>query len=204
MNSKFSTVALLGLAGLLLTSTSALAVQAIVNQDADVHAKAKNSSTIVNSVSEDDEVRVLDCQGSWCKIKIPGPDGWVKKAYLTAIDDNGDPVPNIPFSFSVGPGGISIGVGGGSPPPSPPAVAQVCLYHDVNYGGAFLCYAPGEGDDHMVGAGYNDEISSIRVSGGAHVKVCNDWGFAGGCANIATDKPFLGAYDENISSFQVY
>lgn len=191
--------------GLLTTTTMALAApNAIVTNDANVRAKPKSSAAIVNSVAEDDMVTVLSCQGSWCKVKIPGPDGWVKKSVLEALDDEGDST-GVPFSFgmTMGPGGPTISFGVGDAPVPPPAPPQACFFKGPNYTGESFCAVPGESDGGMAG-GWNDNISSVSLSGGAKVKLCVDPFMGGACVTYATSKPGIGGYDDAVSSFAVY
>ena len=87
---KSSIVAALAAIGLLCTVGSALAAQkAVVSEDADLHAKPKLSSAVLDTVDQDEVVKVTQCQGNWCYVTHPGPDGWIKKIYL-ANDDGSD------------------------------------------------------------------------------------------------------------------
>ena len=222
---KSSIVAVLAAVGLLCTTAAALASQkAVVSEDADLHAKPKVSSAVMDTVDQDEVVKVTQCQGNWCFVTHPGPDGWIKRLYLTNDDgsdftygdsgtsNGGNPPVNC--GLSVGPNGPSFSCNNGGPPgpapvptPTPtPAVAQVCFFADPNFGGVSACYTPGESDNNMAitGPGYDNNISSIKFTGGAKVKVCTDAFFAGTCATLTSDKPFLGGYDNTVSSFQVY
>ena len=57
---------------------SMAATYAYVDNDANVRKNPSNGSVVVNYVDEGDEVKVLAKSGSWYKIQIPGPDGWVR------------------------------------------------------------------------------------------------------------------------------
>jgi Bacterial SH3 domain/Peptidase inhibitor family I36 len=190
------------------TAAFAAAPNAVMNHDADVHQSNSNGSAVVNDVSDGDEVTVIKCSTSWCYISIDGPDGWVKKKYLDNMDDSGAATPNIPFSLTIGPGGPSITFGTPTPPPPspPPAAPQACFFADPNFGGYNACYTPGDSDADMsiTGPGYDNAISSIKLTGGAKVKVCTDANYAGSCATFSSDKPYLGGYNDTISSFVVY
>jgi uncharacterized protein YraI len=191
------------------TSLAFAAPNAVMTDDSNVYKSNSSASAVVNDVSEDDDVTVIKCTTSWCFIKIPGPDGWVKKKYLANLDDSGDPVDTSPFNFSMtlGSGGPVISFGNPPAPPAPPPSSpKACFFADPNFGGASACYTPGDSDNDMsiTGPGYDNNISSIKLTGGASVKVCLNAGFSGGCATFSSDKPFLGGYDNAISSFQVY
>jgi hypothetical protein len=60
-----------------------------------------------------------------------------------------------------------------------------CFYRDRNFGGDFFCLRRGESRESLGGLG--DDISSIRVFGGARVTVYNDRDFRGGKAQTRGD-----------------
>jgi hypothetical protein len=85
---RFAAVAVFATVAVLSTSAIA-APDAVMNRDADVHETSDPDSDVVNEVEEGDEVETLECDTVRCKIKIPGPDGWVRKSYLLFYDDLG-------------------------------------------------------------------------------------------------------------------
>ena len=89
-NSRLPIAAALASVAVLASSTMALAANAIVTQDSYVYASRSTSSEKVNFVEEDDEVTVTKCQGSYCFLKIPGPDGWIKASALDWSYDDYD------------------------------------------------------------------------------------------------------------------
>jgi len=60
-----------------------------------------------------------------------------------------------------------------------------CFYRDRNFGGNFFCLRRGEMRESLGDMG--DDISSIRVFGGARVTVYNDRNFSGGSGRTASD-----------------
>jgi hypothetical protein len=60
-----------------------------------------------------------------------------------------------------------------------------CFYRDRNFGGNFFCLRRGEAREALGSLG--DDISSIRVFGGARVAVFNDRNFRGGRAMTRRD-----------------
>ena len=64
-----------------------------------------------------------------------------------------------------------------------------CFYRDRNFGGGFICLRRGESRDQLGSLG--DDISSIRVFGGARVFVYNDRNFRGPSAQTRGDVPDL-------------
>ena len=102
---QFASVAVLVAAGLVSTTFAALAApNAAMNRDSNVRATSSSGSEVVNFVEEDQEVQVLRCGSTRCKIKIPGPDGWVRMSYLDFFEDEEDeeepappPAPTFPM-----------------------------------------------------------------------------------------------------------
>jgi Protein of unknown function (DUF3011)/Peptidase inhibitor family I36 len=64
-----------------------------------------------------------------------------------------------------------------------------CFYRDRNFGGNYFCLRRGEVRDELGDLG--DDISSIRVFGGARVSVFNDRNFRGGSGRTGSDIPDL-------------
>lgn len=90
---------------------------------------------------------------------------------------------------------------GPTPPPWPPTGdwqggnwgrGGACFYSDRNFGGKYLCLRRGETRNQLGSLG--DDISSIRVFGGARVMVYNDRDFRGPSAATARDIPDLRAW----------
>lgn len=189
-------------------STAALAANAVVTQDSYVYASRSTSSEKVNFVEEDEFVTVTKCRGSYCFLKIPGPDGWVKKSRLAPLDEEGEPHTDIPFSFgiTIGPGGPSVSIGiGDAPPPGPgPGVPRACFFQNSGYGGASFCVAAGDSIGNLSSIGWNDRISSVRLYGGAGVQVCEHVGYGGSCVTWTSNKSSLGGWNDRISSLDVF
>jgi len=62
---------------------------------------------------------------------------------------------------------------------------RVCVYQNNFYGGWEQCYGPGQQIPDL--GGRNNQISSIRVYGGAHVTVFTDKDYKGGSMQISSD-----------------
>jgi hypothetical protein len=77
------------------------APNAVMNQDSNVRKTSSPGSTIVNFVEEDQDVEVLQCTSSRCKIKISGPDGWVRKSSVDLYEDEEEvaepAAPDLPY-----------------------------------------------------------------------------------------------------------
>lgn len=198
-------------AAMALSTTVALAIEAVVLRDSAVY-RNRTSSTIVNEVYEDQIVDVVECRSNRCRLRgIPGPDGWVRQNRLAPLDDEGEPQSDVPFRFgiTIGPGGpsVSIGIGEGAGSGSssgPTSGPRVCFYQHVNYGGARFCMAPGQSRSNFAAIGWNDTVSSIRVYGGAGVQVCQHANFNGACATFNSNQSSLGGLNDQISSAEVF
>lgn len=190
-----------------LSVAPAFAANAYVNQTSSVYKKATSSSVVIKTIGKGSLVTVLDCQGSYCLIQLPGPDGWIKQSRLNGLK-GGKPSSNVPFSFGLSIGGngkpsISIGIGNNDEPPVIVEEDKVCFYKGINFTGSSFCVEPGESDDGLTGS-WDDNISSIEVYGEAEVTVCSDEDLDGICANIHSSKKSLpGALDDEISSYEV-
>lgn len=210
-NSRLPVATALASLAVLVTSTAALAANAVVIQDSYVYKSRSTSSQKVNFVEEDDEVTVTKCQGSYCFLKLSGPDGWIRKSRLAPLDEEGEPRPDIPFNFgiTIGPGGPSISLGVGDAPvaPSGPSSGpRACFFQHAGYGGASFCIAAGDSLGNFTSVGFNDIVSSIRVYGGAGVQVCVDAGFGGACQTWNSNKSDLTplGWNDTISSAEVF
>jgi hypothetical protein len=198
------------LAALMLgfAATPVLAANAVVTQDSVVREDPDNTADIVNEVSEGDEVTVTDCQDSYCFIKIPGDDGWIRQNRLGALDEDGGGDGKVPFSFSfgVGPDGKpSFSVGVGNTPKKPPVIVlndEACFFKNKGFSGPSFCVD--SGDDRKQLGPFDDSISSIKLSGDAEVTVCRNKFMAGSCSTITSSKSSLSPnYDNRISSLEV-
>ena len=61
-------------------TAAAMASPAVASYNASVRNHPGGSA--VNYVSAGQPVNVVGCNGNWCKVKVPGPDGWVKASVL--------------------------------------------------------------------------------------------------------------------------
>lgn len=198
----------IAVAAMVASTAAALAIEAVVTRDSPVY-RSRTSNVVVNEVDRNQIVEVLECRSDRCRIRIPGPDGWVRQSRLAPLDDDGDAQPNVPFRFgiTIGPGGpsVSIGIGeGGGSSGGPTSGARACFYQHVNYGGASFCLAPGQSRNNFATFGWNDVVSSIRLFGGARVQVCQHANFGGTCATYNSSRSSLGGLNDQISSAEVY
>ena len=74
---------------------------AYVDHDAVVRSGHGSGNLIINTVDEGDYVKILAHWGNWYKIKIDGPDGWVKSSVLDFdyYDDGPDYPNNVQACF---------------------------------------------------------------------------------------------------------
>lgn len=91
------------------------------------------------------------------------------------------------------------GPGGG-----PGAAPKVCVYKGPNYSGQHACFNAGMSDSH-IGPAWNNQVVSLRVFGGAHIKLCQNANFLGFCNTFSHNVPMLGgALVNNASSYQTW
>jgi uncharacterized protein YraI len=99
MISRIASIALATTVVLATAGASMAATYAYVDKDANVRKNPSNGSSVINYVEEGDEVQVLAKSGSWYKIKIPGPDGWVR---ANVLDFDYDDYPTYPVKPGFG------------------------------------------------------------------------------------------------------
>lgn len=210
MNARILLSTGIAAAALVLSAGAALAVEAQAAGSANVRSGPGTSYQVVDSLSSGEIVDVVECNSSntWCRIEHSGPDGWVSRSLLEAAEDNGNGGgPNVEFGMNIplpGGGFITFGTPGYEPPPTPGPAKQVCVYDLPNYGGASIC-APAGTSATAVGGFWNDRVTSLRVFGGAHIRLCQNINYGGGCNVFSTNVPALGATLNNkASSYQVW
>lgn len=74
--------ALTALGALLLSAGMVLAQPAEVTTDLNMRTGPGTNFGVVTVVPEGDEVDIINCQGSWCRVRYGGRTGWVSAAYL--------------------------------------------------------------------------------------------------------------------------
>jgi uncharacterized protein YraI len=206
-------IAVAATAVIVFLPAAAQAAPGTVTSNVNVRSGPGGSYAVVDTVRSGTNVDVQQCEGSWCYIAKPGPDGWVSAQYLSA---NGRPVnsgqPGLSFGFSTGPGGpqINIGVGNdrnppGLPrPPAPPVYeeefAEVCFYDRTRFRGESQCLE--EGDSVRNLGSFADRISSIDNPDGLRVQVCSEVNFRN-CRTYTTSASSLGDFDDYIASIRV-
>ena len=212
MRSKTAMTLGAALAGLLVSATAALAVDAMATGAANVRSGPGTSYSVVDTLTDGEVVEVVECNASetWCRITHPGPDGWVSRSLLTAADVGGGNGNNVQFGMTLplpGGGSITFGTPGyeaPQPQPTPGPAKQVCVYDLPNYGGASICVDAGTSATAVAGF-WNNRVTSLRVFGGAHVRLCQNNNYGGFCNVFNTNVPQLGApLNNNASSYQVW
>jgi uncharacterized protein YraI len=198
---------------------AAQAAPGVVTTNVNVRSGPGTNYPVVDLARSGTPVDVQQCQGSWCYISKPGPDGWISSSFLSA---GGRPVnpaqPGVNFGFSVGgPGGpqVNIGVGNQTPPrppvgyprpPRPPVYeepeefGEVCFFDRTRFRGDSTCLGSGDSVSNL--RGWADRISSIDNPDGLRVEVCSEVGFLN-CRTYATSASSLGDFDDYIVSVRV-
>ena len=202
IKSKLTTLSV-AVIGTAMMSATALAAQATTALN--VRSGPGTGYPVVDVLSAGEEVDIRECRGSWCYVIKSGPDGWASSRYLTQ-DDGGRspsrPEPDVGFSIDVP--GFSFSFGNGADFDRRPIrrTGQVCFYEDWNFRGSRFCAEPG--DRYRRLNEFNDRISSIRVTGGAEVQVCENFKFQGRCAVLDRNiRRLTGRNNDAISSLRV-
>ena len=116
----------LGVVATALTAGAAFAATATANVN--IRSGPSTGYGVIDQLSPGDYVAVTSERNGWCEVSIPGPNGWVSCAYLTASSDQPyrgpryNDAPSVSFGFGTGGFGVSIGDGPrfhrrGPPPP---------------------------------------------------------------------------------------
>jgi len=203
---KQTTALLLALAGLLATATLAFAAPAVATGAVNVRTGPGVSYAKLDTLYKGEHVEVTQCKLGWCYVEHSGPDGWVSGNYLApaANGNNGSSDPDVNFSFGIGPDGPSFSFSIGDPPVTRRVAARACFYNLKNYRGARFCARAGSSDNKLTGF-WNNRISSIKILGGATVKLCRNWYYGGFCRVLSRNENALGGFLNNRgSSFKVY
>ena len=198
-------------ASLLLPAAAAQAATAFASTDVHVRAGPGVGNRIVDVLRAGERVRVDRCNRgySWCYVSHAGPDGWVSARYLNDRRyGSSRPLSRFGFSLNIPQLNFRVGVGPQGPYARPGRrlprrTAQVCFYEDFNYQGRHFCARPGQ-RDRRLGGFWNDRISSIRVTGDASVRVCDDFNFNGRCTVLSNNRRRIGGRNNDvISSYRV-
>lgn len=224
-----NSIKLAGAAGLLLGALffASAANAAVATSTVNVRAAPVNGA-VVDVLRAGQEVEIDRCNGGWCFVIKPGPDGWVSASYLSdddsGFDDEDDidtrvivpdrpgpgrPGPSRPdvdvnIGFNIPGFSFQIGSGGFDVRPGRPGGGsrdRVCFFERSNFRGDSFCSRPGE---RLARLGrWDDSISSIEVRGDAQALVCERTNFNGRCIVISRSVPNLRGAAGNISSIRV-
>jgi uncharacterized protein YraI len=169
---------------------------------------------VVDVATRGTAVDVQQCQGSWCYISKPGPDGWVSSNYINRSSGGttATPVqPGVNFGINV-PGGPSINFGVGNqqtapiirptpPRPQPqPVYDEVCFFDQTRQRGASFCLEEGQGIRDL--GNWADRISSIDNPGGYAVQICTETRYQG-CRTYTTSASSLGDLNDYSASVRI-
>lgn len=192
----------------LAAGTALAAPNVVVTRDTYLY-KNSSGNTVVGEVERGEELEVTTCGPQRCRVKMPGPDPYIRRNRIEPIEDDEDEDdPDSSVSITLGPGGISIGVGGGSGGggggTGPTSGPRVCIYEHEGYGGARRCFAEGSVINNLTSLGWNDIVSSVRTYGGAGAQICEHAGGGGACYAFNANASSLGTFNDMASYIEVY
>jgi len=186
---------------------AAYAAPGTITSNVNVRSGPGTNYGVIDTARRGTQVDVQQCQGSWCYVTKPGPDGWVSSSYLSA--SGGRPVnpqqPGLSFGFSTGPNGPSFNIGVGQQPRPPvvrpePTFGEVCFYDRTNFRGTSFCLESGDSVGDL--ARWTDRISSFDNADGLRIQVCSEPRYRN-CRTYTTSASSLGDFDDYIASVRV-
>jgi hypothetical protein len=201
---------------LVMLATPGQALEAAATTAVNVRSGPGSGYPVVDTLHAGEVVDVVECNASetWCRIFHEGPDGWVSRTYLGAASGAGSVGSGIQFGVVIPlPGGGSImfgtpgyvppGGGAGAGAGAGGGAARVCVYDLPNYGGAHVCVNAGMSAAEIPAA-WDNRVSSLRVHGGASIRLCRHVNYGGTCNIFNADKSVLGsALNNHASSYDV-
>lgn len=185
---------------------AAYAAPGVVTSNVNVRSGPGTNYGVVDVVQRGQQVDVQQCQGSWCYIAKPGPDGWVSGNFLSAGGGQVNPSqPGLSFGFNIGPNGPSVNIGvGNQTPPRPPVIqpvyGEVCFYDRTRFRGDNFCFEQGDSARNL--GDWADRVSSIENPDGLQVQVCSESNYRD-CRTYTTSASSLGDFDDYIVSVRV-
>ena len=186
---------------------AAYAAPGVVTSNVNVRSGPGTNYGVVDVVARGQQVDVQQCQGSWCYIAKPGPDGWVSANYLSAGGGQVNPSqPGLSFGFTIGgPNGPSVNIGvGNQTPPRPPVIqpvyGEVCFYDRTRFRGDNFCFEQGDSARNL--GDWADRISSIENPDGLQVQICSESNYRD-CRTYTTSASSLGDFDDYVVSVRV-
>lgn len=196
----------------LSSSLAALAVEATSNTWLNVRSGPSSGYTVIDTLYPGETIDVQECQASgWCRITHAGPSGWVNSDYISPVASGGGG-PDCRFQLTIDATGphlaITCGSGGAFPPPTPPtpptpSATRACFFVGPHYTGAQFCRPVGT--TNTLPGPLNDAFTSVRLYGGAQVRVCVDPHMGGLCRTVSHDTPVLPMMvNDRISSLRVF
>jgi len=197
---------------------AAQAAPGTVTTNVNVRSGPGTNFSVVDTARTGTPVDVQQCQGSWCYISKPGPDGWISSNFISRGGRAAPAQPGVGVTIGGGNGGpsISIGVGNQNPPvrptpsrpyPSRPPVyeepdlaGEVCFFDGPRFRGQSTCLGSGDTVSNL--RSWGDRISSIDNPDGLSVQVCSEIGFRN-CRTYTTSASSLNDFDNFIVSVRV-
>ncbi len=198
--SKFITIIATIIFAFIYSIAPVLAAPGVAKSAVNVRSGPGTSFSKIDTLYAGEKVTITQCKGGWCYVKHPGPDGWVSKNYLapaTGGSSSADAAALAAFAAIAG----AI-IGGVITSSTPPATPKVCFFNGVNYSSSSFCANAGSTNNQIMGW-WNNRISSVKVYGGASVKLCRNFFYGGGCQTYSSNKPFLPASMNNQTSSYV-
>ncbi len=159
--------------GFAISAGNAAAVEATAKSAVNVRSGPGTGYGKVDVLFGGEEVDITECQGNWCYVEHPGPDGWVSANYLIAKQGAGSSSSssggNAGDAAALAILGVIVGgilAGNATPPPPPPpdlpygpdTCKQGYVWRDA-IPGDHVCVTP----DRRTTAAHENSIAGSRV-----------------------------------------
>lgn len=130
-------------------------------------------------------IKVLRCQKHWCVVDGPTGRGWTNIGKIDFGTTTRDVALNVPAKD------LSNG--------------EMCFYEGANYTGASFCLSSGNTVRDLALSGWDNRVTSVRVTVPTSAALCRDRTFQSYCERITESQPRLSRYlARNLSSLRVY
>lgn len=143
--------------------------------------------TITGEIPGQVAIRILRCQKLWCVVDGPGGRGWTRNGPLDFGKD-----PHWPL---LDPDNDWPDLAGG----------EMCFYEGAHYSGRSFCARSGQVFPDLATLGWDNRVSSIRVTVPTSAAICRDRFFQSYCERVIESQPLLHRHlTHNLTSIRMY
>lgn len=194
---------IMAITSVLVSSTLAFAAPMYATSAVNVRSGPGVSHARIDALSKGARVDATRCNSGWCHVTHSGRNGWVSSRYLSKSSNRSSGNnPDVNFSIGMDANGPNFSFSIGNPPLRISS-GRACFYESTNYSGKSVCVGAGHVDS-AISPPWSNNISSLRLSGGATATLCSSWFFGGYCHTFRGNAHSLGPFlNNNTSSLKV-